>query len=122
MRLVLLRGDEDGDGVAEFHDVVDQDFDVIGSGHFEFDLTEDGDVGGMQGGILKGEFDFAFAQLGDLVGSDEADGFGKLADAGGPAVKEAQFQGDDGKLGDADKVNDADQEKIPGHFLSDFFA
>ena len=61
MRLLLRWSDDDGDGIAEFHDVVHEHFDVIGAGDFEFHLGEDGNVGGIKGGVLQDEFDFAFA-------------------------------------------------------------
>jgi len=38
--LALGWGEDDGDGVTEFHDVIDEDFDEVDAGGFEFDLTE----------------------------------------------------------------------------------
>ena len=120
--LVLLRGDDYRDGITEFHNVIDQDFDVISAGGFEFDLAENGDVSGVEGGVLQDEFDFAFAQLSNLIRSDEADCFSELTDTRGPAVEQAEFQSDDGELWDANEIDDADQEEVPSYFLADFFA
>jgi hypothetical protein len=120
--LGLGRCDKDRHGVAQLHDVVDKDFDVIGAGGFELDLGEDRNVGGVEGGILEHEFDFAFAQDRRLVWPNESHGLGELADAGGPAVEEVEFEGNDGKLGHADEIYDADEEEIAGDFLAYFLA
>ena len=61
LRLILGRSDDKGDRVAKFHDIVHKDLDVVSAGNFEFDLTEKGDVGGIEGGIFEGEFYFAFS-------------------------------------------------------------
>jgi hypothetical protein len=120
--LVLGRGDDERNRVTEFHDVIDKDFDEINASGLEFDLAEKGYVGGIEGRIFEGEFHLAFSQDGGLVGSDEADGFGEVADAGGPTIEKAQAEGDDWNLGDADEVHHADEEEVAGDFLADFFA
>jgi hypothetical protein len=120
--LVLGRGDDEGDRVAEFHDVVDKDFDVVSTRGLEFYLAEKGHVGCVKSGIFEGEFHFAFSQHGCLVGSDEADGFGEVADASGPTIEEAKAKCHDWHLRDTDKVHDANEEEVAGNFLADFFA
>jgi len=120
---LLLRGSEDDrDGVAKFHDVVHQDFDEVGARDFKFDLGKDGDVGGVKRGILKDKFDFAFAQDAGLVRTDEANAFGELADASGPAVEEAKLECDHGDLRHANEVDHTDENEIAGDFLANFFA
>ena len=120
--LLLRRSDNDRNGVAEFHDVIDGYFDVIGPGGLEFDLAENRNVGGMEGDVLESELDFAFPQDSDLVGSDEADGFGELAKPGGPAIEQAEFERNHGQLGHTKKVDDTDQYEITGDFLAYFLA
>jgi hypothetical protein len=71
---------------------------------------------------LEAEFDFAFSQDSRLVGGDEANSFGEVADSSSPAIEEAKSKGDDGNLGDTDKVHDANKEEVAGDFLADFFA
>lgn len=120
--LILGRGDDEGDGIAEFHDVVDKDFDVISAGNFEFNLAEEGDVGCIERGVFEAKFHLAFSQNSSLVRGNQPHGFGKVAHAGGPAVEETQAEGDNWDLGNANEVHDADEEEISGYFLANFFA
>ena len=119
--LILRRGDDEGYGVAKFHDVIDEDFDVVSARYLEFDLAEEGDVGGVEGGVFEAEFDFAFSQDSRLVGGDEANSFGEVADSSGPAIEKAESKGNDGNLGDANEIHDAYQEEVAGDFLANFF-
>ena len=119
--LALRRSNDDGNGVTEFHDVVDEDLDEVDAGGFEFDLAEKGHVGGMDRRVLKREFDFAFAQDSGLVGSNQSNGLGELADASGPAIEEAELQCHDWQLRHAQKVYNADEHEVASDLLPDFF-
>ena len=119
--LALGWSDDYRDGVTEFHDVVDEDFDEVNAGSFELDLAEQGHVRGVHGRVLEVEFDFAFAQDGGLVGSNQANGLGELAHAGGPAVEEAELQCHDWQLRHAQKVYNTDEHEVAGDLLPDFF-
>jgi len=57
-----------------------------------------------------------------LVRGDEADSFGEVTDAGGPAIEEAEAERDDRNLRNTNEVHDADEEEVAGDFLADFFA
>ena len=122
LRLVLGRRYDERDWVAKFHDVIDQDFDVINARGLEFNLAEKGHVGCVESGVFEGKFHFAFSQNAGLVRSNEADGFGEVADASGPAVEQAEAERHHGNLRDADEVHDANKEKVSCNFLADFFA
>jgi hypothetical protein len=121
VRLLLRRSKDDRDGVAEFHDVVHEDFHKVSARDFKFDLGKDSDVSGVERGVLEDKSDFAFAQDAGLVRADETDAFSELADAGRPAVEEAELERDDWNLRDANEVNDADENEVAGDFLADFF-
>ena len=73
-------------------------------------------------GVAQFKFHLALAQHGRLVGRDEPDAFGELADARRPAVEDAKPPGHDGQLRHAEEIDDADEEKISVGFLADFFA
>ncbi len=122
MGLVLGWRDDERDRVAQFHNVVHKNFDVIDPGGLEFDLAEEGHVRGVERGILEGEFHFAFSQNAGLVGSDQSNGFGEITHTCGPAVKEAKPESDHWNMGNADQVHHADEEKVSGDLLADFFA
>ena len=122
MSLVGLLHDGDRDGIAQFHDVIHEHFDVISAGLLKFHLSKNSDVGGVKGGVFEREFYFTLAQHGGLVRRNEAHTFGKVADASGPAVEAAKLHSGDWQLRDADEVNDANKEEISIHFLANFFA
>lgn len=61
MGLLSLRWRKnDGNGIAQLHNVIDEDFDEVSSRCFELHLREDGDVRGVQSGVLENKFDLAF--------------------------------------------------------------
>jgi hypothetical protein len=91
-------------------------------GNLEFDLAEKGDVGGVQGRIFEPEFNLAFSQNGCLVGRDQSNCFGEIPNPGSPTVEQAEPQGDDWDLRDANEVHHSDEEEIAGDFLANFFA
>jgi hypothetical protein len=113
---------DDREGVAEFEDLFHQDFDVVNPGAFEFELAEKGNVSGVVIGFLEGEFHIALPEDGGLVGGHDADAFGELSDTGGPAVKDAELEGGDGKLGNMDEADDSEEDEIAIDFLPHFFA
>jgi len=114
--------DNDREGETHFHDVVHVDFDEVGAGGFKFDVAKEHHVGGAHGGVAQFEFGFATADDSGLVGRDEADGFGELANACGPAVEDANARGGDGHLRHAQVMNDTDEEEVAVGFLANFFA
>jgi hypothetical protein len=122
VRLLLRWSEDDWHRISKFHDIIHEHLDIIGPGDFEFHLREDRYVGGVKSGILENEFDFALAQDARLVRADEADAFGELANTGGPAVKKAELKRDDRDLRDANEVDHANEKKIAGDFLANFFA
>ena len=121
MLLAGRRNNDHGNGVAEFHHIIDEDFHKIGAGDFEFDLRKHSDICGVRRHVLKREFDFALSQLRRLVRPNEAAGFGELPDSGGPAIEQAKLERHDRQLRHSDKIDDSNQEEIPGNFLADFF-
>jgi hypothetical protein len=52
----------------------------------------------MQRRVAQFKFHLGLAEQGRLVGRDEPDVFGELAEAGRPAVEDAQSGGDDRQL------------------------
>ena len=112
----------DRDRVAKFHDIVDEDLNEVSARDFKLDLGEHGDVGRMEGGILECEFNFSLAQDGGLIRRDQPHAFGELAQAGGPTVKETQFEGHDRQLRHADEIDNPNEKEIPGYFLANLFA
>ena len=84
-------------------------------------LAEDGDVRGIGGRRIEGEFDLVLAEERGLVRGDQADAFHKLSKTGGPAVEKTEPAGRDGELGHADQVDDANEYKISVGFLADIF-
>ncbi len=71
---------------------------------------------------MQCEFNLAFAQHRDLVWPDQAHRLGELAYTRRPPIEQAQLQGHDRHLRHTNKIDHADQEKIPGHLLADFLA
>lgn len=122
LRLVLRRCYDKGNRVAEFHDVIDQDFDIISSRRLEFDLAEKSYVGGVESGVFKAKFDFAFSQNRRLIRSNQSDGFSEVADSSRPTIKEAKPKCDNGDLRDTNEVHHADEEEVARDFLANFFA
>lgn len=108
--------------VAELHNIIHKDFDVIRARHLEFDLAEKSHIRGAESGVLETEFDFALAQNRSLIWSNEADSFSEIADACRPAVEQAKSKRDNRDLWDADEVHHADEEEVSGDFLADFLA
>ena len=119
----MARGlnDDYRDRVAEFHHVVDKDFHKIGAWHLEFDLRKHRDICGVSGHVLKREFHFALSQLGRLIRSNEPAGLRELPHPCRPAIEQAKFERHDRQLWHANKIDDANEEEIPGNFLADFF-
>ena len=112
----------EGHRITQFHHVIHEHLDEICSGDFEFNLREDRYVGGVQRGILQGEFDFALAKHRSLVRRNQAHTFDELAKACGPTIKNAKSARDYRQLRHADEINDANEEEITVGLLADFFA
>ena len=121
-RLVRRGGQHDRHRVAEFHDIIHEDFDVIRAGDLKLDLAEKHHVRCAERGVAQLKFHFALVQHRRLVRRDEADGFVELADARRPTVEEADAAGDDGQLRHADEIHDPDEEQVAIGFLADFLA
>src|ERR1700722_11178700 len=110
--LALGRCDGDGNGVAEFHDVVHQYFNEVRAGDFEFNVAKIHNIGGVRHGLAQFKFHLSLAEDGHLDVGNEADGFVETPDAGGPAVKDAKPGGDDGQLRHAQEVDYSNDDKI----------
>src|SRR5437016_3872750 len=122
LRLILGRGKDNGHRIAQLHDIIHEDFHVIGASRFELDLPKHGDVGGVEGGILQCEFDLALAQHGCLIRGNQAHAFSELADTCSPAIEQAELERDDGKLRHANEIDHANEEKVASDLLADFLA
>ena len=105
---LLWRGHDNRHRITELHHVIYQDLDIVSASDLEFDLAEERDIGGVQGNVLKSEFDFAFAQNGCLIGSYKADGLGEIADTRCPSVEKAELESDHGHLRHAQKIDHSD--------------
>src|SRR2546430_12381719 len=51
-RLTLRRSNDHRDRITQFHDIIDQHLDIIRTSRLEFDLSEQGHIGRVQGSIL----------------------------------------------------------------------
>jgi hypothetical protein len=114
--------DHYGQRKTQLHDVVHEQFHEINSNGFEFDLTEDGNIRGVMGGILEGKLDLALANERRLIGGHDPHIFGKGAYTRGPSIKHAKLYRRDRDLRHAHVSDDTDQDKISINLLPDVFA
>ena len=120
--LILRRRDDKRNRVAQFHDVVDKDFNVVGTRSLEFDLAKKGHVGRVERHIFESELHLAFSQNGRLIRRDQSHGFGETAHTRRPTIEQAEPQRNDWNLRDANEVHHSDEKEIAGDFLANFFA
>ena len=108
--------------IPNLHDVIHQNLDEVMSGCLELDLSEEGNICRVHGWIGKLELRFRLSDLGCLIGSNQTNSFGEISHTSGPSIEHRQSKCCDRKLGDANDVDDTNEEKIPGRFLAYFFA
>lgn len=107
---------------TQLHDIVDQNFDVIGSGRLKWNLAKNGNIRGIERGVFQRKSHFALSKDGGLVWRNQPNVLNELADSGGPAREKTKFSGGDRKLRDANEIDDADDDEIAIGFLANVFA
>src|SRR5438094_756857 len=112
----------DGEGKANFHHVIHEHFDEVNSRGGELDLRENGHVGGVMRGVLQGKLHLTFAQNRGLVRRNQAHVFRELADPGRPAVEDAELEGSDRYLRNANQSDNTHEDEIAIGFGTHVFA
>lgn len=127
LRLLLLclagRGmDNDGHRKTQLHYVVDQHFNVVHTGSFEFELREDGDIDCVMCGVLKPKSTCALPQCRRAIGFNQANRLCESANASSPPVEQTKLQRCDWHLRHTDVPDDADDDEIARCLLPDILA